>query len=356
MICSKRDLKDALSKVTNALPTRTTSPVLEGILIKVSDGKMQMTCSNMVLTIETVIEVNGNIDSVIVPGRLFKDVISILPDDNVEIVKKRTNLIITSGSSQSKIACMRSDDYPEIKIEEPEESIIIPGSDLKTLIKKTAFSASNDDFNGVLTGVLLETENNEMRMVGVDPFRMGMAKVPINYKEKVSSIIPAGLITNAARILPDDDIKIDLGPKVVINYNNTKIVMNTLAGKFIDYKRLLTLGDIEVNVNKDSLLKAIEYVSVLGHSENLVKFEVFDNELKLTCITERGELDENIPVDKKGKDLEIGLNSQYLRAALKAIEDNEIKLVFSSQDKPCFIRPITGNEYLYLILPIRLRG
>ena len=231
--CSRTELNKALNNVSHSVPVRTTSNILEGILINVEEGKMKLTATDTNMTTETVINVNcEGICEFVVPAKLFSAIISKLPEDDmmIDYDNEKSKINIKSGGSNSEIICFRGDEYPKIFLDEGENVIYLDKEDVKKLIKKTAFSASTDEFNRIITGVLLEIKDGSMKMVGVDPYRIAAYKIPVENRENISVIIPAKLIIEVSKFIDDDgDSKMSfevIDNKVVMKFDNNKVIIN----------------------------------------------------------------------------------------------------------------------------------
>ena len=181
--CSRSELNKALSNVSHSVPVRSTSNILEGILIEVNDDVMKLTATDTNITIESSIDVksDGNL-SFVVPAKLFTAIVNKLPEDEMMINydPSSVKIMIKCGGSNSELICFRSEEFPKIFLDEGVNTVYLSKEDVKKLIRKTAFSASADDFNGILTGVLLEIKEGRMRMVGVDPYRIAVYNIDVD--------------------------------------------------------------------------------------------------------------------------------------------------------------------------------
>ena len=362
--CSRNDLNKALNNVSHSVPVRTTSNILEGILINVSDNNMKLTATDTNITIETNINVQSDeACEFVVPAKLFSAIINKLPDEDImlDFNNESRKLNIKCAGSNSELICFRGDDYPKIKLNEGQNEIILSKEDIKTLIRKTAFSASTDDINLILTGVLLEIKDGFMRMVGVDPFRIATYKIEVNENQDVRVIIPAKLINETAKIMDaegEDKLSFEIvDNKVIMKFDNNKVTINTFSGKFIDYERLLSrVGEINIRVKRDDLLKSTERASLLAsvQNNNLIRFNIQKDMMYITSLNEEGNIEEKVEIINEGEDLNIGINSKYLKDALSVIDEEEIKINFKDSVSPCIISPLKGDKYNYLILPIRM--
>ena len=362
--CSRNDLNKALNNVSHSVPVRTTSNILEGILINVSDNNMKLTATDTNITIETNIKVQSDeACEFVVPAKLFSAIINKLPDEDImlDFNNESRKLNIKCAGSNSELICFRGDDYPKIKLNEGQNEIILSKEDIKTLIRKTAFSASTDDINLILTGVLLEIKDGFMRMVGVDPFRIATYKIEVNENQDVRVIIPAKLINETAKIMDaegEDKLSFEIvDNKVIMKFDNNKVTINTFSGKFIDYERLLSrVGEINIRVKRDDLLKSTERASLLAsvQNNNLIRFNIQKDMMYITSLNEEGNIEEKVEIINEVEDLNIGINSKYLKDALSVIDEEEIKINFKDSVSPCIISPLKGDKYNYLILPIRM--
>ena len=362
--CNKSELNKAINNLSHAVPTRTTSNILEGILVEIENGLMKMTATDTTITIESVIKVQcDESGAFVVPAKLFGSIVNKLPEEEIMIDydSSKIKINIKCAGSNSEIVCFRADDFPKIKLNEENNQILLSKEDIKKIIRKTAFSASTDDFNGILTGVLLEIKDGFIKMVGVDPFRIATYNVEVNNDADVSVVIPAKLINETAKIISDDgEDKMSLeiiDKKVVLKFDNYKVVINTFSGKYIDYERILNKeGDINVRVKRDDLLKSIDRASLLTsiQNNNLIKFNIAGDIITINSLSEEGNIEEKLEIIKDGNDILIGLNAKYLKDIFSVIEDEEVIMNFKDSISPCIIKPLKGNKYTYLVLPIRI--
>ena len=362
--CNRTELNKALNNVSHSVPVRTTSNILEGVLVQVNNGQMKITSTDTNMTTEVVINVESEeACEFVVPFKLFSAIISKLPEDEMMIDhnSERSKINIKCAGSNSEIICFKGDEYPKIKLNEGENVIYLSKEDIKKLIKKTAFSASTDEFNRIITGVLLEIKEGIMKMVGVDPYRIATYKIDIENSDNVNVIIPARLIMEVAKFIEDegeDKMSFEIvDNKVIMKFDNNKVIINTYSGKFIDYERILNKeGNINIRVKRDDLLRSAERASLLAsvQNNNLIRFNIQKDVIYITSLNEEGNIEEKVEIINDGEELNIGINSKYLKDALSVIEDEEISINFKDSVSPAIIKPLKGDKYTYLILPIRM--
>ena len=362
--CNKNELNRAIINLSHAVPTRTTSNILEGILVEIENGSMKMTATDTTITIESILQVQSEESaSFVVPAKLFGSIVNKLPEDEIMIDydPSKVKISIKCAGSNSELVCFKSEEFPKVILNEGDNPIILSKEDIKKLIKKTAFSASTDEFNGILTGVLLEIKNGNLKMVGVDPFRIATYNIDVKNDADLSVVIPAKLVNEVSKIISDegeDKLILEIiDKKVLFKFDNYKVVINTFSGKYIDYERILNKqGDINVRVKRDDLLKSIDRASLLAsvQNNNLIKFNIDDQLIVITSLSEEGNIEEKVEIIKDGSDMQIGLNAKYLKDVFSVIEDEEVILNFKDSISPCIIKPLKGEKYNYLVLPIRI--
>ena len=365
--CSQSVLAKAINTVSKAVTSRTTIPVLKGILLNAEDdGKLTLSASDLDLSIEKTIDVNvSESGSAVVMAKLFSDIIRKLPNDEILIEENDDNgLMIKTSSSEFNIAGISPDEFPKITdLEKNAGELDFNREIFRDMVARTSFAASIDESKGVITGVLIELEEENVNMVALDGFRMAVVREKMKNEQPGKFIISAKIINEVNRIISEsesdnEDIKFILGDKkAVILIENTKIVLRLMEGNFIEYNGILpTEHKTAVRIEKNSLLEGIERASLMAveGKNNLVKITVKNDLMTITSRSEEGNVKEEIIMEKTGEDIEIGFNSKYLMDALKAVDDEVLMINFNSSVSPCLITPVEGGRYEYLVLPVRI--
>ena len=233
------------------------------------------------------------------------------------------------------------------------------------MIKRTSFAASIDESRGVLTGILIEMTETNLNMVALDGFRMAVARENIKNSQVQNIIISAKILNEIGKIVAEtetDQENVDLyinNKMATFELEDTKVVLRILEGEFVKYQDILPKdSNTRIVVNKNDLLDSIERASLLAKvgKNNLIKLELTENNMEITSKSEEGNVKEDVIISKEGNDLVIGFNSKYLIDALKVIDEEQITMLFNTSISPCLIRPVTGENFEYLILPVRITG
>lgn len=364
--CSQQILSKALNTVSKAVSTRTTLPVLKGILIEANtDGSLTMTASDLDISIQK--KINADVQesgSAVVVSKLFGDIIRKLPNEEIMIEKKEENsILIKANSSEFTVISFPVEEFPNVKDTEDIFNTLVFDRELFIdMVKKTAFAASIDEAKGILVGILTEISREKVTMVSLDGFRLALANEKMTSTEENKFIISSKIMNEISKIVSDDDeeddIKIELGEKKAsFIVGNTEIIVRLMEGEFIRYRDIIPSDStINVTIGRNILLESIERASLLAKEgkNNLIKMSIRNNLLTITSRSEEGNVREEIVMEKTGDDLEIGFNSKFVIDVLKVIDDEEISMNFKTGTSPCVVKPIEGDRYEYLILPVRI--
>lgn len=365
LICERNKLNSAVNNAQKAVSERSTLPILEGILLKTDNNTLTLTGNNTELAIKCRIESDVKEQgSVVVSSKIFSDIVKRLPDNHVYIeYKKDHNNIVTLRSGNSKFDILGVDptDFPDIPKIISDNFITINAKKFNNMIKKTIFAVAQDETKPVFTGELLSIENNEIRLVALDGFRLAIRNDKIDRSYETNKvIIPGKNLSEISKILSDidDDVTIIFDDKSVqINTEEVTIVSRLLSGNFINYEKIIPAEyKTRVIVDTREFQDSIERASVILRDEksNTVKLNISNNRIEITSSSEHGSVYEEMAANVEGLDIEIGFNSKYLIEILRAIDDESICMEFTNNVGPCIIKPIDGNSYIYFILPVKL--
>ena len=367
--CDQQLLSKALGTVSKAITQRTTIPVLKGILITATtDNKLKLTASNLDLSIEKTIDVNVEEEGSIVisDSKFFIDIIRKLPREQITIeVGENEKVKIKTPNTEVFCVSQSADEFPNTsEIENIQANLSFNKDIMKEMIRKTQFCASIDESKGIIIGVLMELEENSLNMVALDGFRMAVTRQQMMNERREKIVISAKIMNEINKILTESDDERDENIELVLSekkavmlLEGTKIVMRLLEGEFISYNDILPKeSSTFIKVNRNMMIEAIERASLLAKEgrNNLIRVKVQENLMTISSASEEGSVKEDIIMEKNGEDLEIGFNSKYILDALKVIDDEEVRIEMVSAVKPCLIKPMEGNSYEYLILPVRI--
>ena len=368
IICDREKLLKAINAVVRGVPTRTTMPVLEGIYMQTNNNQLKLTTYDLELGIEYVIdstiEEEGN---TVVNATMFSEIIRKLPDTEIDIELNEKNLlVIECEGSLYKLATMNPTEFPELPQINIENSIEIEQNALKDMIRKTIFAVSTEENRPIFTGCLFEITNNKLNLVAVDGFRLAWKSRFLQTKiNDFTAVIPGRTLNEINKIILDsfDTIKIGVAKnQALFEMENCKIVTRLLDGEFLNYSSVIPENwETRIRVNKDVIQNCFERISLISSSsiekekKYPVKVMIDIGKVTISCTNQTGDAKEEIYVSTEGKNLEAGFNPKYFLDALRAIDDEEVFIDFGTSISPCIIRPVDEGDYIYMILPIRLK-
>jgi len=368
IVCYKDKLIKALNSVVKGVASKTTMPILEGILIQTNDNEIKLTTYDLEIGIEYIMECEVQEQgSTVVNAIMFSEIIRKLPDTEIYISLNNNNLLeIECEGSLYKLATMNPDEFPELPKIEVENSIEIEQNMLKNMIRRTIFAVSTEETRPIFTGCLFEIENNKLNVVAVDGFRLALRSIYLNKQTNdFSAVIPGKTLNEVNKIISDsfEPVKIGVAKnQALFEMDNCKVVTRILDGEFLNYKNVIPdTWETRMRVERNSLLNSFERISLISSStvekekKYPVKVTVDIGKVTISCTNQTGDAKEELFVSTEGKNLEAGFNPKYFLDSLKAIDDEEVYVEFGSNISPCLIKSIDNNDYTYMILPIRLK-
>ena len=361
IICSKVDLVNGVNIVSKAVPNKTTMSILECILIEAVGQDIKLTANDMEMGIETKIE--GKVitqGSIALDAKLLYEIVRKLPDNDVTMeVADNLRTLISCEKSLFTIIGKPGDDFSGLPEIEKLDSILVSQFTLKEMIRQTIFSIADNDSNKLMTGELFEINNDTLRVCSLDGHRISIRKVDLKNKypnRKV--VIPGKTLNEISKILPGDtenDVTIFFtGKHVVFEFDNTMVVSRLIEGEYFKIDQMLSSDfETKISINKRQLYNCIDRATLLireGDKKPII-ININDENMDLKISSTIGSMDDEIEVEKQGKDLMIGFNPKFLIDALRVIDDEEIDIYFVNPKAPCFIRD-KEEKYIYLILPV----
>ena len=368
IICYKDTILKAINSVVKGGASKTTMPILEGILIQTNDKEIKLTTYDLEIGIEYVMECEVKEQgSTVVNAVMFSEIIRKLPDTEISISLNDKNLLeIECEGSLYKLATMNPEEFPELPKIEVENSIEVSQNVLKTMIRKTIFAVSNEESRPIFTGCLFEVENNKLTLVAVDGFRLALRRVFLNKQSNnFKAVIPGKTLNEVNKIIADsfDNVTIGISKnQALFEMDNCKIVTRILDGEFLNYKNVIPSNwETRIIVNKSNIQNSFERISLISASsvekekKYPVKVQVDIGKVIISCTNQTGDAKEELYVSTEGKNLEAGFNPKYFLDSLKAIDEEEVYIEFGSSISPCLIKSVEDKDYTYMILPIRLK-
>ena len=359
--CKKSDLAKCISISMRSVPTHTTIPILECIMVDVNDD-IRFTTNNTELGIETIvpgiIEEEG---SVAINARLFSDMVRKFPDEDVSIIVNNDSMDINviCGKSNFHLNGQSGEEFTYLPDIEREDCYTVSQYTLKQIINRTIFSIAANENNRTMTGEYFEIQNDNFKVTSLDGHRISIRNEKLKevYDEK-SVIIPGRSLIEIEKILDDDtekNVNIYFSQNhVIFELENTTVVSRLIEGEYFNIKNMISSDyETRISVNRRELLSCIDRSTLLvrENDKKPVIFDIKDDFMDLFIESTIGSMNEVISIDKTGADIMIAFNPKFLIDALRAIDDEEVSIYFVNPKAPCFIRN-DEQDYIYIILPV----
>ena len=357
-------LLDVVSRIQRVVGSKTSMPVLEGILISAEQGKITLVAYNLEMGMKKEIYAKCDKEGdIVINARLLADILRRMNGIQVEIeADERLNCHIRSGEATFDIMGMAATDFPEMPSVPEGEKIEVEGNLLLENVKGTIFAAAqNEGARAILTGLNFTFSENEMQIVAIDGYRLAIRKQKIKGNNEISFTATSKSIAEVVKLIDEEteNVEICVGERLIsFNINGYTFISRLIEGEFVNYKKTLPQETKQrVVVNTRELINTIERVSLLISESFSTPVRCYFNELNVvfTCATSMGRATETFNIELDGESFEIGLNSRYLLDALKACESENIRFLFNGPNTGVVIEPVEGDEFKYMIMPMRLK-
>lgn len=361
IICTKSNLVKGVSIVSKAVPSKTTMPILECILIDATTDTIKLTANDMELGIETMIE--GTIlqkGIIALDAKIFSEIVRKLPDNEV-IIETNSNLqtLITCEKAKFNISGKSGEDFSYLPYIEKKDCITLSEFTLKEVIRQTIFSISDMDSNKLMSGELFEVDQNILKVVSLDGHRISIRKIELKESyEPRKVVVPGKTLQEITKIISGDaekDVIIYVTNKhILFEFDQTRVVSRLLEGEYYKISQMLSSDyETKITINKKEFLDCIDRASLLIRESDKkpIVINITDNSLELSISSFFGSMEENILIQKEGRDILIGFNPKFLMDVLRVIDDEEINIYLVNPKAPCFIKD-DSESYIYLILPV----
>lgn len=353
-----------LQQVVGVIERRQTLPILSNVLLKLQDGGLEFTGTDLEVQLVTQSAVDDGEDGQITaPARKLLDICRLLPEGGVVKADLREDkLALQCGRGRYSLATLPAEHYPAFDAGSPELEVSLSSRVLKKAMEKTVFAMAQQDVRYYLNGLLLELNGPLVRAVASDGHRLAL------YQETVESldaaprqaIVPRKGVLELYRLLGDQDEIVTLQ----LSANTIRVFLPTVAfssklieGRFPDFQRVMP-RDISkvVTVERDAFKAALTRVQVLSSDKiRGVSLEADNQLMKLTAQNpEHEEAEEELEIRLEGEGLSVGFNAAYLLDAVNNIDSGELRLSFTDAANSCLIEDTANDRFKFIVMPMRL--
>jgi DNA polymerase-3 subunit beta len=364
--CRSEELAEKLAVVGRGVSTRTSVHVLTGILVAAENGKLTLAATDMELSVRLAFDATTEADgTVVVPGRLLVDIARLLPPGEVTLEYRAEEGLahLRCGPAEYDLNTFAAEDFPRLPELEGGDAFSIDRQAFLDTVGRVSRAASRDESRPVLTGILVRFENGKLVMAATDSYRLSVKETDLEGGpgRELEAIVPARALGELARIAQaatSDSIEVGIQEnQVVFSVDGVTLTARRIDGQFPNYKQLVPESfESEVEVGREELLDVVRRTSLMAQRKSPLRLRFAEGELTVTAQTQDvGEARESLPVRYAGDPLEIGFNADFLREGLESVTDDKVRLKLISPLRPGLVQG-EGDDFLYLIMPIRLAG
>jgi DNA polymerase-3 subunit beta len=361
----REELVAKLSIVSRAVSTRAATQALSGILLTAADGRVTLTATDLDMGMQTTLAAEvAEEGSVLLPGRLLAEVARSLADPSVEIESREAehDVEIRSGSSSFHLRVLPAEDFPKLPTVAGEPVLTIPAAALSESIDLVARAASRDDMRPVLTGVFVAASGSEMTMVATDSYRLAVKRTELETElgGEIDANIPARALRELGRILSSEGVEqvaVSLQTnQAIFEAGSITLTTRLIEGQFPNFRQLLPESyDHDVRLPRPEFLDVTRRVSQMAQRNAPLRLSFAPGELTVAAETpDVGDATETMPAAFEGEPLEIGFNPEFLKEGIESVGGDEVLLRLISPLRPGLLQPVEGEDFRYLVMPIRL--
>lgn len=362
---SQDSLSDALTTVLKGVGGTSTLPILNGVLIKAGDGVLELHTTNGDISIKH--RITARVDEpgeAVVPCKLFSNITKALPDAPVSFEVVERQAVISCAKSSFRLNMLDPNDFPEFPTLAVESSVDLPANTLAEMVSRVWRVASRDRTRGVLTGVFMTVENNTVRLVSTDSYRLAICDTQVetsSLEDPFEAIIPSEALNDALSIMGD-------APTITVGVTDGQIIFETgttfyvsrrVKGQFPNYRGLIPSSCVmSAKLDTAAFSSAVKRVAAIGAGSPTLRFDI-DAEagvLKLTLVSnDQGYASETLDIEVEGKSGFSGFNCHYVMDFFNmAGHDKELTFEIQDYGRPAIFKTFGKINYLYLVMPIRL--
>lgn len=351
------DLADVLARAGRAVGTRSPLPILQGVLCEVSGGKLTVTGTDNEVTVRTFLDVEVTEEGrTVIPAKLAADAVRKLPIGAVSFASSDGHIEITGNGPQFRLREMAVDDYPKIG-EAPEgEEVSLDGGNLIGALAQVGIAASGDDARPTLTGVLFEANEESLRLVATDSYRLAVKDVP-GVATEGSKLVPYRALKELGRTVGRGSMEVTLSDREASFVTDQgRLTVRIIDSAFPNYRQLLPDGHTNrLVLEKPALLEAVDRAALVAEDHIPVRLAMHGGGVELSVIRQEvGEASELLEGEYTGEDMTIAFNTRYLRDGITAVDDEHVVIETSDPLKPGLIHGGTSEDFRYLLMPVRL--
>lgn len=362
--CTQENLKRGINIVGHLTSRNVMLPILNNVMVKTSNGVLDLVTTNLELAIKTSVRCKVEEDGALtVPGKLLNDYVSLLPSENIDIVTKGNNLEMKTMGHSSKFKGLSGEDFPLLPTVEQKGSTSALVGDVKRAISSTIFAVSSDSTRSEIGGVLLKQEDGVLFFVATDSFRLSEYRIQTQQSQgNVVFIVPARTMNELSRVLGyyDDGETLQIlydETQVEFRVQETSVLSRLVEGRFPEYRQIIPQTfRSNIAIETGEFIQAVKLNSLFSRGGvNDIVVDVNGGGMHVSSNNQQvGENTVTLPIDGYSEEYKIVFNYKYLLDGLETfgLGTTVIMNVVNSAS-PILFTSKESSGLTYLVMPIK---
>ena len=359
---AKDELVKILNIVLKGMASRSTLPILSGILLDAQDNAVTFQSTDLEISIKHTAAANVEEPGrAVIPGKLFSDIVKSLPDAAVSVAATTEQANITCLGSSFSLSALNPTDFPYFPDVEASMTVELPTKELADVVKRVSKAVSRDESRAILTGIQFTLEDNRVRLIATDSYRLAVAYLNVEGQsfEPFQAIIPGRTFEDVSKLaMGEGGISVGFSDnQVIFKFGDTVFVSRKIEGTYPNCMQLIPSShEVSVKMDTAALTTAIKRVALLAQANTPVRFSFTfqKQEAVISAKTQDvGGALETVPASVDGADIEIAFNHQYVLDGLSSI-DGDVVIELQTSLKPGILKSADNDDFIYLAMPVRL--
>ena len=363
--CEKEILLGILGTASRAVTGKSSMPLLEGLLICADASTLTVTGYDMSMGIRTTTETDVvEPGSIVINAKLLLDIVRKLPNDVVYIeTDDKLMTTVKCGRAVFNLAATEADEFPALAEVSSATGFSLPQNILKSMISQTIFSVSDNESKPIHTGCLFELDGSRLNVAAVDGYRLSVRRETIEgMSGEMKFVVPGASLREIERILGEDDEPVEIFPdqkNILFRIGGTTLITRLIEGEFLNYRNVIPADSrTRVTIDTKEFIETIERASLIitERLKNPLRISFTEGKVVVRCQTNLGRVVDEFNAECEGDEVEIGFNNRYLLDALRNARTEKVRMEISGPLSPVKVLPVEGNDFLYLVLPVRFKN
>jgi DNA polymerase-3 subunit beta len=363
---TRKELYEGLQVVSRAVSTQTTLPVLKNVLVEPGTDGIKLSATDLELGVEVLVPASIQEGGALtVPAKTFSEIIAALPEADVSLAGDDHNaLVICCRRSEYRIHGLTAEDFPALPEVGGSVSLQLPQPLMKQMIRQTALAASDDDTRPILTGVCLIIQEGKLRLVATDTHRLAVrtASVP-ELAGDATVIVPVRAMNELLRVLSDDEektlyVRVDQN-QILFKTERVTLVSRLIEGQFPRYERVIPGSHTRrLTIPREEFQSSLRRARIVARdasAKDRVVLEAAGENLIITAEGDEGRAHEEFEVAREGDEIGIAFNVNYVLEVLGVLDSEGVFLELTEPLSPAVVRPVDGDDYLMVIMPLQVQ-